>query len=920
MSDLKELVEKLPEIYQNIYGFPEFNGESSRNCEIRKSVIIKTLQDFQKKLGKTNLKILDLGCAQGFYSFSAAEVGCEVHGIDFCAENIELCNALVTQNHLNCTFECNKITRETIDRIESYDVIFLFSVIHHISNENGFEYARKLLNQLCSKAKLVVTELAVKEEPLYWNKSLPSRYDDWFDDISFYDELEEFDTHLSEFKRPMLVCSNEYCYVGGIFYKIDQDRRRSFDGNEEDVNRRYFFCDGGSVFVKRFSKYTREDYKKELQNEIDIVNDYEISFAPKLIDFNGKFDRIIVAYGIQFGETLWDALKVHRELDFAKIFNDVLDNCVELEKKGLFHSDIRSWNVCINKSGEAYLIDFGAITREKKDMILGEMYDCPIGFFYVYDTFVSFLYDCLIGKEYSHLSDYKWYSLSFSFDLDTIPQEYANFIRAYLLLDECELDFEVLKELFCKYVLNKNTFVVSAKENEKIYKNLINRNFIQKGIYSVENKLILDSYKKTLLELGDSYKKLRLEMNSRLYPFENWIIYRSYVKLVSARRELRYRKKLNLEKKNTIWFDVTSFCENHSTNNGVNRVVRNVLEYLPQITEKYNFVCVSGITGKYHPVDMKKYSVKRKLPINPLPGDIYLSIDLNPVQPVALWSELGQWQSRGCKIIGCVYDLVYILYPEFVSDSNAVVLLERWLRHAASYYDGLICISETVENELHNWMRKEGIENPRLKTGFFHLGCDFIQKNEESAPSEEVRLFLDKIENKQVYIAVSTIEPRKGYDLLIDSFEMAKERGMKNSALIIVGRKGWKSEEIVKKIGNSDLNEQSIFWFSDCDDTTLDILYKHSDYYVSCSHYEGFNLGIVEAAQRGIPSVLSDIPVHHEVSGDNALFFEGSDSLADLILKLENENTVVETNGIKSISWQESAGMIWNAVNRVIDQ
>ncbi len=375
-------------------------------------------------------------------------------------------------------------------------------------------------------------------------------------------------------------------------------------------------------------------------------------------------------------------------------------------------------------------------------------------------------------------------------------------------------------------------------------------------------------------------------------------------------REMIFIKK----QRKKIWYDVTSYCENREHKNGVNRVVANVLNNLRIVADEYEVVCISGFSGKYRVVDSNTFNY-RKEKVEPIEGDIYLSVDLNPVQPYVLWKEIEKWQKRGCKIVGCVYDLVYITYPEYVSDNNAVFLLERWLCHAVSHYDGLVCISKTVNDELLDFAKNRGIDCPQLLTDYFHLGGDF---DHEGNDSETTTALLSKVRNnKTIYIAVSTIEPRKGYDILVEGFERAYNKGAHNSILIIVGREGWKSEDYVKQIKNSKRYNHTIFWYKNCDDAVLDMLYRVSDYYISASHYEGFNLGIVEASQRGLPCILSDISIHHEVSGEKALYFSDPEELANIILEKNEGETNIVDSPIPYLSWRESTEMLWKAVKKV---
>lgn len=71
---LEQAVRHLPEIYQPIYKHPELYQTSSRSCDDRLTHIKAIYDALQKKLNR-RLRVLDLGCAQGYISLSIAERG-----------------------------------------------------------------------------------------------------------------------------------------------------------------------------------------------------------------------------------------------------------------------------------------------------------------------------------------------------------------------------------------------------------------------------------------------------------------------------------------------------------------------------------------------------------------------------------------------------------------------------------------------------------------------------------------------------------------------------------------------------------------------------------------------------------------------------------------------------------------------------
>ena len=171
---ISDLVASLPEVYQPIYGHPELSGQISRPCDDRLEKIESACAALQAYLGRP-LKVLDLGCAQGFFSLSLAEKGAAVHGVDFLDKNIAVCNALAKEHpDLNASFETGRV-EVAIQNLSAgeYDLVLGLSVFHHIVHENGIDAVKQLLDRIAKNCKALIVELALREEPLYWGSSQP---------------------------------------------------------------------------------------------------------------------------------------------------------------------------------------------------------------------------------------------------------------------------------------------------------------------------------------------------------------------------------------------------------------------------------------------------------------------------------------------------------------------------------------------------------------------------------------------------------------------------------------------------------------------------------------------------------------------------------------------------------------------------
>ena len=95
------------------------------------------------------------------------------------------------------------------------------------------------------------------------------------------------------------------------------------------------------------------------------------------------------------------------------------------------------------------------------------------------------------------------------------------------------------------------------------------------------------------------------------------------------------------------------------------------------------------------------------------------------------------------------------------------------------------------------------------------------------------------------------------------------------------------------------------------------IRYATNDDMLTAISGEGFGLPLIEAAQHNLPIIARDIPVFREVAGDHAFFFrtEQPDELAKAIqewLSLYGRNTHRRTDGLRWLTWSESAGRLLN--------
>ena len=251
--------------------------------------------------------------------------------------------------------------------------------------------------------------------------------------------------------------------------------------------------------------------------------------------------------------------------------------------------------------------------------------------------------------------------------------------------------------------------------------------------------------------------------------------------------------------------------------------------------------------------------------------------------------------------IPVVYDLCFIDHPEWVQVRNAKILrlmLPKTLKRS----EGIITISDFSASrirELYNY------EKPILVIGI------------PAKKSDAGLLVPNKIENKKnFFLFVSTIEPRKNVNTLLDAYETLPENIQEKHSLILAGKPGWDEKALRRLRLNSNKN---IIYLEYVNEAEKNWLYKNALATVVPSHYEGFGMMTLESLDANTPVITSDIPPQREILGSSGQYFEPADilKLSGLMLDItdpkKREGVLVEQSKIlKKYSWDKTAHEVVN--------
>lgn len=124
-------------------------------------------------------------------------------------------------------------------------------------------------------------------------------------------------------------------------------------------------------------------------------------------------------------------------------------------------------------------------------------------------------------------------------------------------------------------------------------------------------------------------------------------------------------------------------------------------------------------------------------------------------------------------------------------------------------------------------------------------------------------------------IHLGTLEPRKNLKTLIRAHAAAAVK-VPHLGLILLGRRGWRHEEVIAEIAASPARDD-IRWLGDVSDPVCAALVRDAAALAFPTLHEGFGLPAVEGLAAGVPVVLSDLAVLREVAGTEADYVPATD-------------------------------------------
>ena len=377
MTTLDELISQLPELYQPVYG--RLSNDTSRVADSPRTAQILSTIDLIAAHFDRPIRILDLGSAQGYYCFLAAERHHHVTGVDYLPINIAVSRAIHEQ-HPALSVEFVEADLDGVSDLVAegdFDLVLGLSILHHIVHRDGREATAALVQLLRDNVPFGLFEMALRDEPVYWAESLPGDPRATLAPYEFIRELAWSPTHLSDIERPLMYCSRSHALVNGQLYPIlrfSESSHAAAASVHLGIRRYYDIPDGIVKISAHFGEVVDQETLDDIQNEarqernaIDRLTGSVIE-VPSVIEFHDVPTEVLIAKTVFPGTLLSKVLTSLQEVDRLSAFEQVLRQLADLECLGWYHTDLRTWNVVWDATrGVARLIDHGALAQRPTD-------------------------------------------------------------------------------------------------------------------------------------------------------------------------------------------------------------------------------------------------------------------------------------------------------------------------------------------------------------------------------------------------------------------------------------------------------------------------------------------------------------------------------------------------------------------------
>lgn len=264
------------------------------------------------------------------------------------------------------------------------------------------------------------------------------------------------------------------------------------------------------------------------------------------------------------------------------------------------------------------------------------------------------------------------------------------------------------------------------------------------------------------------------------------------------------------------------------------------------------------------------------------------------------------------KIIHHLNDVLPIFQPHLFHESLPVIF-RPYVDEIIRYCDGVTVISKATKRDLEAYYQLQGVEGPPIS---------IVRLGDDPAVAQPIKP--DMVDGGESFIlAFGTFEVRKNYHLLYQVVKLAELEGRELPKFVIVGRKGWLTNDLAHILEHDPWAQQRILWISDASDEEISWLLQNSMFTVFPSFAEGWGLPIVESLQAGKFCLSSGVSSMLEIGDgliDYFLPYDPRECLEKIAYYLHDERykqaNEKAKKSYKIYTWDESYATLRTAISQ----
>ena len=279
---------------------------------------------------------------------------------------------------------------------------------------------------------------------------------------------------------------------------------------------------------------------------------------------------------------------------------------------------------------------------------------------------------------------------------------------------------------------------------------------------------------------------------------------------------------------------------------------------------------------------------------------------------------------KGTKGLTTVHDLTWKLFPEYHT-KDVIEAHQKKLEKTIEFGDTIIVDSENTKNDLLKLYPQT--KPNKINVIYPGIGNEFKPNDNKQKLTDILKKYNTIATNhyslatNHYLLYVGAIEPRKNLTLATEIFSQLIKTTNDNLPtttlqFIIVGRAGWKNEDVFRSIKQLGLEDRVIFT-GFVEDEDLPYLYRGARLTVYLSSYEGFGLPPIESLACGTPVIAGDNSSMRETI-DKKFLVDVTDKnkiLEKMKYLLSNKININANEIQERFNWRESARKFLKIIN-----